>query len=144
MKGAFIILLFTSLVGLILWWLDRRKTADESGENRTMDPPTAPEGEGRTGEMECCGKHLICEKTSLTPLSAEPEYFDDEELDRFRGRSEDAYSDDETEEFRHILLTMKPEEVPAWVRSLQVRGIIPPADLRDEILMIASDLRFDN
>lgn len=138
MTGALIILLFTALVGVVLWWFDRRKNTDETAE-KSQAPPVPDASE----EMECCGQHLICEKTSLTPLSTEVEYFDDEELDRFRGRGAESYSADETEEFRQILLTMDPTEVPAWVRSLQLRGITPPAELRDEILLIASDLRFE-
>ena len=35
---------------------------------------------------ECCGMHEVCEKESLlAAVSKEVEYYEDEELDRFRG-----------------------------------------------------------
>ena len=39
-------------------------------------------------DAECCGQHEICEKESLlAAVSKKVEYYDDEELDRFRGHS---------------------------------------------------------
>ena len=38
-------------------------------------------------DSECCGQHQICEKESLlAAVSKKIEYYDDEELDRFKGR----------------------------------------------------------
>lgn len=130
MTGALVILLFTALVGLVLWLTDRRKPSE---------PEWAPAEEADAGE--CCGRHMVCEKTSLSPLSDKPEYFDDEELDRFAGRDPQSYTPQEQEEFRDILLTMREEEIAAWARALQVRGIAPPPSVRDEILLIVSELR---
>lgn len=134
MTGALIILAFLILVGCLLWVFDRRKPASQ-------DERVTTEGPGEE-ENECCGRHLICEKTSLAPLSTDFEYFDDEELDRFSGRPEESFTGEEIEEFREVLLSMRPEEVPAWARSLQLRRVTIPAPLREEILLIASDLRF--
>jgi hypothetical protein len=70
--------------------------------------------------------------------AAEPiDYFDDEELDRFQGRTADAYTEAEEEEFREVLYTTLPREVGDWLRSLQLRGIELPESLRDEALMLA-------
>lgn len=80
----------------------------------------------------CCGKHLNCEKGN----NGEELYFDDEELDRFKGKSSGEYVDDEVEEFRQVLYTMKEDEVDAWVHCLQLRGIELPADVKEEVLMI--------
>ena len=82
-----------------------------------------------------------CEKNLLTPLDDEIEYFDDEEIDRFRGRGADDYSDEEIEEFRDILLTLRPTEIAAWARSLQLRGIVMPQTIRDELLLIVAEER---
>lgn len=93
-------------------------------------------------DTECCGQHAVCEKDSLlAAISREIEYFDDEELDRFRGKSPDDYSDDEEEEFRNILYTMSEDDVAGWVRSLQLRAVEIPAGLRDEVLMIVGERR---
>ena len=69
----------------------------------------------------------------------EADYFADEELDAYRGRESHAYSPDEEEAFREVLYTMRPDEVPAWVRALQVRGIALPDALKDEVLMLIDE-----
>jgi hypothetical protein len=93
-------------------------------------------------DMECCGQHEVCEKESLlAAVSKEIEYYDDEELDRFRGIESGEYDSDAEEEFREILYTMRDEEVAGWVRSLQLRGVNLPDGLRDEVLMIIADRR---
>ena len=93
-------------------------------------------------DMECCGQHEVCEKESLlAALSKQIEYYNDEELDRFKGRPSDAFSPDETEEFREVLYTMREDEVAGWVRSLQLRGVELPDDVKDEVLMIINDRR---
>ena len=103
-----------------------------------------PEGEPTVNpiDMECCGQHEVCEKESLlAALSKQIEYYNDEELDRFRGRRADAFSTDEIEEFREILYTMRSDEVAGWVRSLQLRGVEVPDGLKDEVLMIVGERR---
>ena len=85
----------------------------------------------------CCGQHAVCEKDLLMKAVGEPiEYFDDEELDRFRGRSGDSYTEAEEEEFRAVLETTLTREVGDWLRSLQLRGIELPESLRDEAVML--------
>ena len=74
----------------------------------------------------------VCEKG----LDKESLYFDDEELDAYKGRSPEEYSEEEIEEFRNVLYTMKSEEVDQWVQCLQQRGIEVPAEIKDEILLI--------
>ncbi len=74
-------------------------------------------------------------------MSERAEYFDDEELDRYAGRSADSYSDRETEEFREVLLTLLPDDVAPWARSIQLRGIELPEAVREELLLIVSESR---
>lgn len=93
-------------------------------------------------DMECCGQHETCEKESLlAAVSKQIEYYNDEELDRFRGRDSDAYTPDEIEEFREVLYTMREDEVAGWVRSLQLRAITLPDELKDEVFMIVGERR---
>lgn len=90
----------------------------------------------------CCGQHVVCSKTSLlADATAEPEYFDDEELDAFCGRDALSYSAEETEMFRDVLLTLIPDEIPAWARSIQQRGIALPPDVRDELILLVAEQR---
>ena len=110
--------------------LDASDRADSSDES---DP---------SKESECCGMHITCERDSLLTAFADgAQYYDDEELDRFRGRPNDGYTPAETEEFRDVLLTLRPEDIAGWARSVQMRGIELPADVRDELLMIVAEAR---
>ena len=77
----------------------------ESGELKTA--PEIVEA-----DAECCGQHESCEKESrLAAVSKKIEYYDDEELDRFRGRPSNGYNEEEVEEFREIMYTCKEDEV---------------------------------
>ncbi len=77
----------------------------------------------------------------LASVSDKIEYFDDEELDRFAGRNSDEYEDVEIEEFRDVLLTLLPEDVAPWARSIQLRGIELPEAVRDELLLMVGEQR---
>ena len=132
MQVVLYILISLLLLGLIAavsgWYRYRHMPAEEPMVNPV--------------DMECCGQHEVCEKESLlAALSKQIEYYNDEELDRFRGRRSDEYSSDETEEFRDILYTMRSDEVAGWVRSLQLRAVELPEDIRDEVLMIVGERR---
>ena len=93
-------------------------------------------------DAECCDQHETCEKDSLlAAVSKGIEYYNDEELDRFRGRYSDEYTDEEVEEFREVMLTCKDDEVAGWCRSLQLRGIELPDNLKDELFLIIGERR---
>ena len=93
-------------------------------------------------DVECCGQHEVCEKESLlAAVSKKIEYYDDEELDQFIGRAGDTYTDEETNQFRDVLYTMQDIDVAGWVRSLQLRGVELPDDLKDEIFLIIGERR---
>ena len=93
-------------------------------------------------DVECCGQHETCEKDSLlAAVSKGIDYYNVEELDRFRGRYSDEYTEDEVEEFREVMLTCKDDEVAGWCRSLQFRGIELPDDLKDELFLIIGERR---
>ena len=94
--------------------------------------------------QECCGQHEVCEKESLlAAVSKDIEYYNDEELDRFRGKDSSTYTETETDEFRDILYTMRDDEVAGWVRSLQLRGVPLPDALKDEVFLIVGERRSD-
>jgi hypothetical protein len=94
-------------------------------------------------DSECCGQHEVCEKESLlAAVSKGVEYYNDEELDRYRGRPSDQYTEEEVEEFREVLYTCQEEEVAGWSRSLQLRGIELPDELKDELFLIVGERRF--
>lgn len=116
------------IAGIISWWNYRHAPKEE--------PLVNP------ADMECCGQHEVCEKESLlAAISKQIEYYDDEELDRFKGRGGDEYTEEEAEEFRNVLYTMRSEEVAGWVRSLQLRQVNLPDDVKDEVFLIVGERR---
>ncbi|MCM1520559.1 MAG: hypothetical protein NC098_07205 [Lachnoclostridium sp.] len=127
MTGALIILAITLLAGLILYLTHKPDTPEEAAARQAEEQ--RPEG--------CCGLHEVCEK--IARVNEEPLYFDDEELDRFRGRESGDYTSDEIEEFREVLFTLLPSDVESWGYSLEARGIKMPDPIRDEWLMLASE-----
>lgn len=135
---ALYIFLALIVVGTLLWLIEQRyrrrhPSPEENGSS------VRPDGES---EEVCCGMHVTCERDSLlSAVSPAIEYFDDEELDQYRGRGAGDYSADESEQFRDILLTLLPDDIAPWARSLQLRGIELPADVRDELLLIVSEAR---
>jgi hypothetical protein len=85
----------------------------------------------------CCGLHEVCEKAHLFKSNPHAiEYYDDEELDIFKGYSPHAYSVEEVEQFREILHTMWKSDISGWLRSLQSRGIAFPEALKNDVLYI--------
>lgn len=92
------------------------------------------------GCATCNGDNDKCEQECMMEAATkETEYYDDEELDRYRGRPSDGYTDDEAEEFRDILYTMQRDEATGWNRSLILRGINVPDQVKDELIMILGD-----
>lgn len=136
MTGALIILAVTVAVGFILWLTSRFRPEKESDsqESATL-PDSAPATDAAT--ESCCGRHAVCERFDSMPPG--PEYFDDEELDRFATREPDSYTPDEIEEFRAVLYTLLPADVYSWGVALTHRDIALPVQLRDEWMMLCSD-----
>lgn len=135
---ALYIFLALIVVGALLWLIEQRYRRRHPSPEE--DGPSIQSG-GESEEV-CCGMHITCERDSLlSAVSPAIEYFDDEELDQYRGRGAGDYSADESEQFRDILLTLLPDDIAPWARSLQLRGIELPADVRDELLLIVSEAR---
>lgn len=142
MGGALVILAATAVIGLILFLTDKKYYRHHHGG--ATDIPDKESDESKQEEKEpevCCGMHLVCEKTTLSPVSDEILYYDDEELDRFIGREPESYTEEEREEFRDVLMTLLPEDVAGWARSITQRRIELPEDVRDELLMIVREQR---
>lgn len=85
----------------------------------------------------CNGTNDKCEQECMMEAAVkEIEYFDDEELDVFRERRSDNYTEEEAEIFREILYTMRPDEVKDWTRSLTLRQISLPDQVKDEVFVM--------
>ncbi len=130
-------LVFLGLVTMLLGYLsDRRiKRRMETGEPVELPQLTVP-------DAECCGQHATCEKDSLlAAVSKEVVYYDDHELDNYIGVEADAYPEEAVEAFREVFYTMRETDVAGWIRSLQLRGILLPDALKDEVFLVVGERR---
>lgn len=133
---ALYILIAIVAVGAVCYIVELRHRRLGPRREETEPSPQPNENE------QCCGMHITCDKDSLlAAMSDRIEYYDDEELDRFRGRGAEDYADEEIEEFRDVLLTLIPTDIAGWARSVQLRGIELPAEVREELLMMVREER---
>ena len=103
-----VILIGVALFGLVAGYFYNRNIQKKIDRGELEEAPPVV-----TVDSECCGQHQICEKESLlAAVSKQIEYYDDEELDRFKGRPSDGYSEEEIEEFRDILYSMQEVDGP--------------------------------
>lgn len=87
----------------------------------------------------CTGDDSACEQVCMMKAATKDiVYFDDEELDDYRGRPSDSYNADETEQFAEVLETLHPTEIKEWNRSLILRGINMPDGIKDEYFSLVS------
>jgi hypothetical protein len=68
-------------------------------------------------------------------------YYEDEELDAYIGKLPEDYTDEQIEQFRDVFYTLRQDEVAGWARSLNLRGILLPAIIQEELLMVLSEQR---
>lgn len=135
------LLLLSGLVSLflilLLARLWRMRGKGERAQTDASVETTTPEHSRPEG---CCGLHEVCEREHLlAAANVEPDYYDDEELDQYRGRPADSYNAAEVEAFDYVLTTMRPGEVAGWLRSLAQRGIELPTELRDEAILLVGE-----
>lgn len=90
---------------------------------------------------ECCGAHEVCEQDSLLNTENKIVYFDDEELDVLANVSPSDFSSEQIKQLSEVFFTLKESDVAGWLRSLQLRHIQLPIELREEALMIVSERR---
>jgi hypothetical protein len=130
--GIIILGIITAIIG---FFDNRRRRLSADNETETTGHTVVP--------AECCGQHEVCERDSLlVAMSKKIEYYDDEELDAYRGTEPDRYDEKEVEEFREVLYTLRETEVAGWLHSLQLRGINLPEPLKDEALLIIEERRY--
>ncbi|MBP5171113.1 MAG: phospholipase [Bacteroidales bacterium] len=121
--------IFSYLAGKYHWF--ERPSADEE-----------PSADAAPDESEvCCGQHLVCQKDRAAMAQTEIVYYNDEELDAYRGIPSDGYDDKGLAEFSEVFYTLQPDDMMGWLNSLRLRGIELPDPLRDEALMIVSERR---
>lgn len=133
-----ILLVLTALLLLALPLVRLRK--HKAGRDDDARTGNRIEAAPHAGAEVCCGLHEVCERDLLLAAAGEePVYYEDEELDAFKDRASDSYTEAETGQFEEVMTTMRPDEVAGWLRSLRARGVSLPDALRDEAVMLMSD-----
>ena len=128
-----VLFILLGLVILVLFEWRARKRGALSSTERDGQPLE------RKADGECCGQHLVCER-ELPPLDT-PVYYDDEELDSLAGIPAAQYSKQQADLVREVFSTLRQEDVVGWVRSLQMRNIELPPDVREEALLLVREYR---
>ena len=144
MKLIFLLLTILVVGGAIVWLIDRlfyhknvSDNNDEDGDDSDGDDSTKRQGCADEG----CGLRPICPSEQLLKGACKQEitYYDDEELDDFKGRSESGYTAEEEELWRDVLYTLKPDDLLGWGQSIKHRGLVMPTAIREEFLQLAAE-----
>lgn len=134
MIPTFYIFVAMVAVGVVLYLLDLRSRKNEPQDAAPEAPKVAD------CDADCCSTHEVCpSEMILEGCNAEIVYFDDEELDAFKGRAADAYTPEEEEQFRDVLYTLLPADLLPWEQSMKKRGIILPSAIRNEFVMLYAE-----
>ncbi len=123
-----IILVAVTVLIMLLTYLNRRK--------KTEDTPVVVKF-----DEDCCGAHEVCERDSLLNSDDKIEYFDDEELDVLSNIPSENMTQAQKTMIEEVFVTLKENDVAPWLRSLQLRSIQLPDELREQALMIVSERR---
>lgn len=118
------------LVGIFIFIVGGFLLLNKFYRNRPVADDHHHDHEGEDGV--CCGRHTNCAKG----FDNSNLYFDDEELDAFKERKGDDYTEEEIEQFRNVLYTMRPDEIEEWAACLQKRRIEIPQEIKDDILLM--------
>ena len=137
------LILFVLLGIVILIIFEIRARREKNNTELLNDAEQATDGatEQRSEDDGCCGEHLVCERETLLQTNAKVEYYDDEELDTLIGVPAEEYTKEQYQMIRDVFDTLQAKDVPGWVRSIQLRNIQLPLDIREEALLIVVERR---
>lgn len=133
------------IVVLVVFEVRARKQQQSYSEQSNHSTPDSEASNSRETASDpddgCCGEHLVCERETLLQTNAKVEYYDDEELDTLSGIPAEEYTQEQYQMIREVFDTLKAKDVPGWVRSIQLRNIQLPLDIREEALLIVVERR---
>ena len=138
-----LIIFFTILVSYLIYMDKRRRARTPNMEEKKEFTNMSEERKRAIESGECCGQHEVCERDSLIHTRIQAEYYDDEELDQFKGRNPESYTEEEIKLFNDVFYTLKEGDVSGWLKSMQIREIEIPQNLKDEALFIIQERRFN-
>lgn len=131
------------LLALILYLHRRKRKPDE--ERLSVDRFLKNAGSWGEPHQNCasCMANGSCSASGIPKKKTPkvPVYYDDDELDRFIGRSPESYSPEDVKEFLEVYNTLLPEDRLGWFHSLKMRGIAWPESLQTSALEAESKAR---
>jgi hypothetical protein len=136
-----ILFVLLGIVILVIFEVRARKEKNNAELLHNAEQATDVVTEQRSEDDGCCGEHLVCERETLLQTNAKVEYYDDEELDALIGIPAEEYSQEQYQMLREVFDTLQAKDVPGWVRSIQLRNIQLPLDIREEALLIVVERR---
>jgi len=128
-------------VVVVLYEIRERQHPTANSQEPTANSQVRPARAKSQRPEGCCGEHLVCERETLLQTNARIEYYDDEELDALSGISPEDYTSAQHDAIREVFDTLRESDVPGWCRSLQLRNITLPPDIREEALLIVRERR---
>jgi len=132
-----ILIIFLAFLGIFSWLVTHYGWFGNKNEEITTKEKSTANADNEV----CCGMHEVCEKDTLINFVNKPEYYDDDELDTFIGKSPAEFTDNDIKLFESVFYSLSTEDVAGWLRSLQIRNIELPAYLREEAMFILSERR---
>lgn len=139
------LILFVCLgITILIIFEVRARKAQKSNSEQSERPITNSRemaSDNRNEDDGCCGEHLVCERETLLQTNAKVDYYDDEELDVLIGIPAEDYTQEQYQMLREVFDTLQAKDVPGWVRSIQLRNIQLPLDIREEALLIVVERR---
>ncbi|MBR2368896.1 MAG: phospholipase [Paludibacteraceae bacterium] len=145
MRGIILLIIFI-LLGVTIYLLNKYTRSSKKTEKPVQSDSAASENKEQANEEYerpegCCGAHEVCENESLLATNAKIIYFDDEELDAFKDRDPQSYTDEEISQFDEVFMTLRENELVDWLKSLQLRHVPLPECIKEQALMIISERR---
>lgn len=90
---------------------------------------------------KCCGAHSVCEHDTLLSSSNKIFYYNDVELDILAGISPVNFSNEQLKLLSDVFFSLNESDTAGWLRSLQLRNIELPIELREQALLVVSERR---
>lgn len=138
MIPALYIFIAMVVIGVILYVHDRMTSRSvKSEEERVERGEECNSPKSQECDDECCGAHEVCPSEMMLKHMNDPVvYYEDEELDAFKGRAANEYTPDEVELWRDVLYTLQHDDLMGWERSVKKRGIVMPEVIKEELISL--------
>lgn len=121
MSTLLILVLLAALVTIMVLVMRRYRQKTEG---------TPEEVERCVAGGDCCGGVNCHRKKGRDKLRGQITYFEDEELDRYKGKEATDYTSDEVAEWEEVVTTLRASEVREWVTSIHRRQLHIPSALQ--------------